>query len=166
MVEKVKREIEKDCQKTIRDVADSTDIWCRSEHKILRKNLEMKVYSKLGLIVLTTEQKKEQVFVVETFLNDCDADPTLLVRIITGDESQVYPSTKCQSVLWKRSDKPQHKKAGMAQSQYKLMLILFFDIQGVVMAECVPYLENVDAAFQGVLTRTDKPSLLFHCRTL
>ncbi len=99
-VEKVKQEIEKDCRKTIRDVADSTDISCTSVHKILQQNLEMKkVCSKLVLKVLMPEQKKEQVFIAETFLNDCEADPTLPGWIIMGDESWVFeydPFTKRQ----------------------------------------------------------------------
>ncbi len=37
------------------------------------------------------------------------------------------------------------QKACMAQSQQKLMLILFFDVQGVAMAEWVLYWKNVDA---------------------
>ncbi len=46
--EKVKSGIEKDHQKTIRDVTDSTDISHTSVHKIWRQNLEMKkVCSKL-----------------------------------------------------------------------------------------------------------------------
>ncbi len=57
----------------IRDVADSTE-----------QNLEVKVYSKLVLKVLMPEQKKERVFMAEMFLNDCEADPTLLEWIITG----------------------------------------------------------------------------------
>ncbi len=74
----------------------------------------------------------------------------VLGQIITGDQSWVFkydPPTMCQSMQWKRSDKPQHKKARMARSQQKLMLILFFGAQGVVMAEWVPHRKNVDAAF-------------------
>ncbi len=40
-IEKVNWEIEKDRQKIIRDVANSTDILRTSIHKILRQNLEM-----------------------------------------------------------------------------------------------------------------------------
>ncbi len=105
----------------IRDVTDSTDILRTSVHKILRQNLEMKkVCSKLVLKVLTPEQKNERVFVAETFLNDCETDLTLLGQIIMGDELWVFkydPSTEYQSMQWKRSDKPQHKKAHMVQSQ-------------------------------------------------
>ncbi len=90
-VEKVKREIKKDRQKMIRDVADSTNITRMRAHKILRQNLEMKkVCSKLFLKVLMLEQKEEQVFIAETFLNDCKADAILLRWIITGDESVCF----------------------------------------------------------------------------
>ncbi len=102
----------------IRDVADSTDISPTSVHKTPRQNLEMKKASlKLVLKVWMTEQKKERVFIAKTFLNNCDADPTLLGQIITGDELRVFkynPSTKHQSMWWKRGDEPQHKKGRMA----------------------------------------------------
>ncbi len=97
----------------IRDVTDSTVISHTSVHKILQQNLEMKECLKLVLKVLTPEQKKEQVFIAEMFLNDCEADPKLLRWIITGDESWVFeydPSTNHQSMQWNRSDEPQHKK--------------------------------------------------------
>ncbi len=63
----------------IRDVVNNTDISCTSVHKIVGQNLEMKkVCSKLVLNVLMLERKKEQVFIAEMFLNDCEADPVLL----------------------------------------------------------------------------------------
>ncbi len=116
----------------IRDVTDSTNISHTSVHKVLRQNLEekKKVCSKLVLKVFMPEHKKEQVFIIETFFNNCEADLTLFGRIITSDELEVFkydPSTNSQSMQWKRSDKPWHKKARMARSQQKLMLILFFD---------------------------------------
>ncbi len=78
-MEKVKREIKKDHRKMIRNVADSINILRTSVHKILWQNLKMKnVCSKLVLKVLMLEQKKERVFIAETFLNDCEADLLLL----------------------------------------------------------------------------------------
>ncbi len=103
----------------IRDITDSIDISSTSVHKILWQNLEIKVCSKLVLKVLTLEQKKKRVFIAEMFLNNWQTDPTLLGRIITGDESWVFEydrSTKCQSMQWKRSDNPWHKKVRMARS--------------------------------------------------
>ncbi len=90
-VEKVNQEIERGRWKTIRDVADSIDISCKSVHKILRQNLGMKkVCSKLVLKVLTQEQEKERVFMAETFLSNCEMDLTLLGQIIMGEEVWVF----------------------------------------------------------------------------
>ncbi len=103
-VEKLKWEMKKDHWKVIRDVIDSTNISRMSVHKILRQNLKKKkVCLKLVLRVLTLEQKKERVFIAETFLNNCKVDQMLLGQIITGDESWVFkydPPTK--SMQWKR----------------------------------------------------------------
>ncbi len=76
--------------------------------------------SKPVLNVLTLEQRKERVFTVEMFLNDCEADPTLLGWIIMGDESWVFeydPSTKSQSIQRRQNGEPRHKKARMALFQ-------------------------------------------------
>ncbi len=70
-----------------REVADSTNISHTSVHEILWQNLEMKkVCLKLVLKVLMPKQKKERVFVAEMFLNNCEADPTLLGWIIMGTD--------------------------------------------------------------------------------
>ncbi len=117
------------------DNTDSTDTSWRSVHKILQQNLELKKEcSKLVLKVLIPE-KKERVFFAETFLKNCEEDTTLFGWIITGDESWVFKydlSTTCQSMQWKKSDETRHKKARTGWSQQKLMLTLFFDVQGVV----------------------------------
>ncbi len=114
-VEKVKLEIEKYCRNMIRDVADSADILCTRVHKILQERLAMKkLCSKLVFKVLTPKKKKERVFIAKTFLNDCEADLTLLGQIIMGDELWVFeydPSTKRQSMQWKRSDEPRAQKS-------------------------------------------------------
>jgi hypothetical protein len=39
---------------------------------------------------------------------------------------------------WKSTSSPRPKKARMSRSKFKAMLIVFFDIQGIVMAEWVP----------------------------
>jgi hypothetical protein len=37
---------------------------------------------------------------------------------------------------WKSTSSPRPKKARMSRSKFKAMLIVFFDIQAIVMAEC------------------------------
>jgi len=44
---------------------------------------------------------------------------------------------------WKSTLSPRPKKAHMSHSQFKAMLTVFFDIQGIVMAEWVPSSQTV-----------------------
>jgi hypothetical protein len=45
---------------------------------------------------------------------------------------------KRQSVLWKTPTSQRMKKARMSKSQVKVMVIVFFNIRGVIMIEWVP----------------------------
>ena len=77
-------------------------------------------------------------------------DPTLLLNVITGDESIVYaydPETKLQSSQRKSSGSPRPKKARMQKSKLKKMLICFFDQEGIVHREFVPPGITVNADF-------------------
>ena len=68
-------------------------------------------------------------------------DPTLLLNVITGDESIVYaydPETKLKYSQWKSPGSPRPKKARMQKSKLKTMLICFFDQEGNVHWEFVP----------------------------
>jgi hypothetical protein len=62
-----------------------------------------------------------------------------LSRVITGDESWIYgydPETKQQSSQWKKSPiSLRPKKARQVRSKVKSMLIIFFDIKGIVHKE-------------------------------
>ena len=56
-------------------------------------------------------------------------DPSLMSRIITGDESWVYgydPEAKQQSTQWKSPSSPRPQKARQSRSAIKSMLIIFF----------------------------------------
>jgi hypothetical protein len=61
-------------------------------------------------------------------------------RVITGDKSCVYrydPKNK-QSSQWKSPGCPRPKKARKSRSTTKSMLIVFFDIRGIVHYELAP----------------------------
>ena len=79
-----------------------------------------------------------------------EADEKLLENVITGDESWVFqydPETKRQSRQWKSVSSPRPKKSRMQRSQVKVMLITFFDHQGMVHHECVPQGQTVNQHF-------------------
>jgi len=71
----------------------------------------------------------------------------LLKKVITCDETWIFqydPKTKRQSMHWKTSASPKLKKARMSKSKLKAMLIVFFDIKGVIMTEWVPQGQTVN----------------------
>ena len=66
-------------------------------------------------------------------------DPTFLTKIVMGDESWVFaydPETKVHSAEWHTSS-PRPKKSRLVKSKEKVMLIAFFNIDGVVHHEFV-----------------------------
>jgi hypothetical protein len=82
-------------------------------------------------------------------LQRIEDEPDLLNSIITCDETWIFtydPETKRQSMQWK-STSPRPKKARMSRSQFKAMLIVFFYIQGIVMAEWVPRGQTVNQQY-------------------
>jgi len=55
---------------------------------------------------------------------------------------------------WKSTSSPRPKKAHLRRSKFKAMLIVFFDIQGIVMAEWVPSGQMVNQQYYNeVLTK-------------
>jgi histone-lysine N-methyltransferase SETMAR len=58
---------------------------------------------------------------------------------------------------WKSTSSPRPKKARMSRSKFKAMLIVFFDIQDIVMAEWVPSGQTVNQHYYiEVLTKLRK----------
>jgi hypothetical protein len=71
-------------------------------------------------------------------------------NIITENETwwfQYDPESKQESMQWKQSTSPQHKKARVSKSQMKTMLITFFYKNGVVQIEFIPQDETVNQAY-------------------
>jgi hypothetical protein len=69
-------------------------------------------------------------------------DPFFMDKIVTGDETWVYeydPMTMSQSSEWRRPSEPRPKRLKLVKSRIKVMLILFFNSDGIVHYE---FLEN------------------------
>ena len=77
----------------------------------------------------------------EDILEHLQTEPHLLQRVITGDESWVFKydlETKRQSLQWKCPLSLRPKKARQLRFKIKLMLIVFFDMRGIVHMEFLP----------------------------
>lgn len=122
-----------------------------SVQTILTSHLNMRrIAAKFVPRLLTPEQRQQRVEVCEDLLQRVQEDPTIMSRLITGDESWIYgydPETKQQSSQWKSPQSPRPKKARQVKSATKSMLVIFFDIHGVVHREFVPQGQTVNAAF-------------------
>ena len=71
-------------------------------------------------------------------------------RIITGDETWVYKfniQTSQQSSEWQTRGEPKLKKPSQSRSKVKVMLIVFFDIRGMVHHEFVPEGQTVNKEY-------------------
>jgi hypothetical protein len=79
-----------------------------------------------------------------------DSAYTHISRIITGDKSWIYsydPETKQQLSEWKSPQSPNAKKAQQVWSSTKSVLIVLFDVKGIVHLEFVSLNTMVNSYF-------------------
>ena len=67
--------------------------------------------------------------------------------LATRRGSTVWPGDECQSTQWKSADSPRPKKARKVWSKVKVMLIVFFDMEGIVHYEYIPQGHTVNQQF-------------------
>lgn len=150
-IDKIGKLIRADRRLTIRALAEMTGIGKESVRQILHESFNMrKVCAKMVPKLLTPDQKESRQNVSTDILNNLATDPDLLDRVITCDESWFFtydPETKRQSMHWKSPSSPRQKKARMSKSKFKAMMIVFFDIRGIVYVHWVPEGQTVNQHF-------------------
>lgn len=150
-VEKITEIIRKDRRLSVRMLAEMVNINRETVRQILHNELNMqKVCAKMVPKNLTQDQKDARKESCTDILERLNEDPHLLERVITCDETWIFqydPETKRQSMHWKSPSSPKIKKAKMSKSRLKAMLIVFFDIKGVILIEWVPAGQTVNQAY-------------------
>jgi len=120
-VEQVRAAVNQDHRRTIHDLCAEVGIGYGSCQRILTEQLNMhRIAAKFVPRVLTQDQKDSRVAICQELKETVKNDPTLLLNVITGDESIVYaydPETKLQSSQWKSPGSPRPKKARMQKKQ-------------------------------------------------
>ena len=79
----------------------------------------------------------------------------LLNNIITIDETWVRayePELKRQSAEWIHEASPPRQKFRQNPSPVKLMVILTYDVQGVILCHFVPHYETVNAQYYAAIS--------------
>ncbi len=139
-VNRVQAELDKDRRISVRRLAENTGFSQGTVHRILRKELKVRqISSKFVPKILTTVQRQTRVDISQENLNRIAADPLLLHKIITGDETWLHrydPDLKSQSSHWlPPGENCRPQKALRARTVQKSMLTAFMDDSGVIHAE-------------------------------
>jgi len=126
-VEQVRAAVNQDHRHTIHDLCAEVGIGYGCCQRILTEQPNThQIAAKVVPRVLTHDQKDSRVAIYQELEETVINDPTLLLNVITGDESIVYaynPEIKLQFLQWKSPGSPRPKKARMQKSKLKTMLI-------------------------------------------
>ncbi|UYV72490.1 hypothetical protein LAZ67_9003364 [Cordylochernes scorpioides] len=138
-VDRVLEVLRTDRRLSIQQIADTLHMSTFVVHGIVTEDLQMrKVCAKLVPKVLTQDQKELRVLRCQELLDLIQNELDLLNSVVTGDESWMFeydPESKRQSCAWHTKSSPRPKKARMSKSRIKTMIIVFFDIRGIVHCE-------------------------------
>ncbi|GFR86715.1 histone-lysine N-methyltransferase SETMAR [Elysia marginata] len=122
-----------------------------SMFRVLTNKLNKKKFSKWAPHLLTDEQKESRVNFSRNFLRRFQTEQNdFLDRIITGDETWAYswdPETKWQSAEWRDFDEPRPENVRRKQGTLKVMHVIFFDMNGVILRWPVPIGTTINAQY-------------------
>ena len=157
-VERVREKVRSDRRLTVRVIADELSMNSERVWRIITEDLGMKkVCAKMVPRLLNDGQKENRVQVCQDILKQLEITPDLLSRVVTGDESWIFkydPLTKRQSLKWKSASSPRPKKARLFKSKIKVMLIVFFDVHGIVHLEFLPQGQTINQnVYKDILRR-------------
>ena len=135
------------CQ-TVNMISEELSIGRDTVWNILTKNLKMhKLCAKVVPKILSKHHKQQRFTVCQDITEHLEAEPDLLNTIITGDETWVFkydPETKRQCCEWQSYGSPRPVKAWKLKLKVTVMLIVLFDIQGIIHFEFLPQGQTVN----------------------
>ncbi|KAK3717719.1 hypothetical protein RRG08_065453 [Elysia crispata] len=164
-ISKVLVSLSDDRRKTCEEISTETSMSRTSVFRVLTNKLnKKKKFSKWVPHLLTDEQKESRVNFSRNFLRRFQTEQNdFLGRIITGDETWVYswdPETKRQSAEWRDFDEPRPEKVRRKQGALKVMHMIFFYMNGVILRWPVPIGTTINAQYyKKVLQDKLKPAI-------
>jgi histone-lysine N-methyltransferase SETMAR len=121
-----------------------------SVHAILKEDLGMRhVCAEFVPLLLSDDQMECRKTIAGDLFEQSMQDPRFLGKVVAGDESWVFvygPETKMRSSEWHTSSSPCPKKSRATKSNM-VMLVAFFDDEGIVHHTFIPTGTSVTAAF-------------------
>ena len=100
---------------------------------------------------LTKETKQVRVDISKSLLSRYHQGPSILYRKnVTADETWLHhydPESKQESMEWHHADSPPPRKFRRARSAKKIMAVIFWDSEGILLIDCVPRGQTVTGTY-------------------
>ena len=98
---------------------------------------------------LTTKHRRQRKAICSELLEHFDAEAeAFLSRIVTGDETWAHhyePESKRQSMEWRHPQSPKKKKFKTTASAGKVMITVFWDIDGAILVDMTARGETINS---------------------
>ncbi|GFV57064.1 uncharacterized protein TNCV_2931871 [Trichonephila clavipes] len=120
------------------DLIDKVNDLERSDRRVTLRMLALKVDVSYGTVWT----------IVHDRLRFGKEDPAFMKRIVTGDETWCHhyePETKRDSMQWKHASSPPPKKFRAVKSAGKVLLTVFFDVQGPLLGEFLEHRKSMNS---------------------
>ena len=141
-IDKVRQVLAADKRTSVRQAARTTGLSRATTHRIIQKDLsKTKKPAKWVPHLLTQPQRNRRVLLARAALALLRRRNNAVEHVVAEDESWFWvwdPDSKRSSAQWLDPGEERPQKARQEQSTAKVMLVLFFDRQGVVYREWVP----------------------------
>ena len=151
LIGQIKNFMDKDRCVYIETISAQFDVSVGTVHTIVREELKMrKICAKFVPRVLREDQKERRCHDSREVVELTNSNPAVLDALVTCDESWIYcyePETKRQSSQWKQAGSPRPKKARQSKSTHKLLMIPFFDSNGMTNIHWVPTRQTVNKEY-------------------
>jgi len=135
---------------TVRDIIDEIGIGHNALHEIINELGYSKVCARWVPRMLTDELRQSRREVCTQMLQRYRVEgEEFMNSIVTGDESWAHhyePETKRQSMQWHHLGSPSPKKFKLSPSAGKVMITVFWDIQGVLFLDFLPKGKTINSA--------------------
>jgi len=156
--------IREDRRITVSEVAAHLDIGYGSAYAILHDDLGYrKVCARWVPKGLTVVHQRQHVELATQFVRRYEEDPSILERIVTGDETWVHhydPESKRQSMECRHPSSPAQKKFRRQPFAKKVVLTLFCDIHGPILVHFQVHGQTVNSAnYCAMLQNEHKPAI-------
>ena len=145
-----------DCRISAKSIVEQLSISRERVGSNIHEDLDMrKLSAKWVPICLNADQKRQRCQSSEQILDFFRRDPNdFLSRLVTRNETWLYrydPGTNQQSMEWRHSGSPRLKKFRMQKSSRKVLALIFWDQDGILLIDYLQKGQTINAEYYSSL---------------